>query len=48
LYKEYAEQLLENKELNKAVTSMERGITIQFEMIEALKRYIRPGRNHRT
>ena len=38
LYKEYTEQLLENKELNKAVASMERGITTQSEVIESLQR----------
>jgi hypothetical protein len=40
LYKEYTEQLLENKELNKAVASMERSITTQYEMSETVKRYI--------
>ena len=38
MYKEYTEQLLENKELNKAVASMERGITTQSEVIESLQR----------
>jgi hypothetical protein len=36
-YKEYTEQLKENKELNKAVASMERSITTQSEVIEGLQ-----------
>jgi hypothetical protein len=38
LYKKYSEQLQENKELNKAVASMERSITTQSEVIESLQR----------
>jgi hypothetical protein len=37
-YKGYTEQLKENKELNKAVASMERSITTQSEVIEGLQR----------
>ena len=40
LKNDYIEQLKENKELNKAVSSMETSITIQFEMTGAYKRYI--------